>query len=301
MQEPFLTAAFFRESVTSSAALCKISFVNAATANQRKCVFCDTPLTKANSSREDTIPKWLQAELGIANAKVEPTLTAPTGEQLAQRIHPVDQLLTGGVCQTCNNGWMSDLEKAAKSVLGRLMRAEVPVAELKRADRRTVARWAAKTAYMIDLGGLESRVPVGHVKALYANDSPLPEGVYVFARQQPRTRPWYYAGAAWWKHGQLTSDAREQVEERSYKIALQFGDLILIVVFWPLQRWGIRVEANKLALVWPPTAVIKQYVHPEPQDVSECDAACRLFAITIGVVPHRGAEGYLGPAPSNSP
>ena len=46
------------------------------------CVFCGSPVTKSTASREDTVPKWLQAELGIATEKLEPTLTSPAGEQL---------------------------------------------------------------------------------------------------------------------------------------------------------------------------------------------------------------------------
>ena len=257
------------------------------------CVFCERPIATRTASREDTVPKWLQAELEIAEEKVEPTLTSPSGERVAQRIHPVSNLLTGGVCRACNNGWMSELESDVIGILRPLMRSERSLDSLRRAERCVLARWAVKTAYILDHGGLEPRVPREHLHHLYTHRRYLPDNVYVFARQQPGTRPWYYVSAAWWKHSDLTAEARRTVETTSYKLAIQFGDLILIVAFWPLKRWGYRAERKTLHLLWPPTAVPKEYDHPQAEDVSESDAACRRFVVTIGVVPHRGAEGFL--------
>src|SRR5947209_1164519 len=113
----------------------------------RTCVFCTTQITKATASREDTVPKWLQAELGIANAPVQPTLTTWAGEQLAQRLHPVDQLLTGGVCRECNNGWMSQLESEAIPVLKPLLTSARLISSLTRAERRVLSRWTQKSAF----------------------------------------------------------------------------------------------------------------------------------------------------------
>lgn len=251
-------------------------------------------MTKSNASKEDTVPKWLQAELGIASEIVEPTLTSPTGEQLNQRIHPVDQLLTGGVCRQCNNGWMSELECAAKRILRSLITSRRRLAELTRAERHVVSRWAAKTAYMLDVGGFETTVSREHISRLFTHAPHLPDNVYVFARQQPKTRNWSYITGAWWK-ARLTEEAQRLVRQKSYKIGIQFGDLILIVVYWPLASWGLRVEKDKLVKLWPHSSVIKQYVYPEQPDVSMSDAACQRYTTTIGVVPHRGAEGFVPP------
>lgn len=260
---------------------------------KKTCAFCDKAISKNTASREDTVPKWLQAELEIATDSVEPTLTSPTGELLAQRIHPVDQLLTGGICRTCNNGWMSELETEAQPIIRSLINSDRALDSLKRSERQVLGRWAVKTAYVLDLGGLEPRVPVEHVRALYENAPHLPEQAHVFARLHPKTRPWYYFSGAWWKHAELTANARETVQKHSYKIALQFGDLIVVVAFWPLRNWGFRTDRRELYLVWPPTAVVKEYQHPQPQEISESDAACRWYAITISVVPHRGAQGFV--------
>jgi hypothetical protein len=223
-------------------------------------------------------------------------LTTPTGAQLAQRAHPVDQLLTGGICQKCNNAWMSDLEGAAKPILVSLMRSERRIASLVREERRIVSRWTAKTAFMLDLGGLERRVPDRHLRALFTASPHVPAGLHVFAQCYARTRPWYYAAGAWWKHGGLTAEARRSVTVESYKIFLQFGDLVLCVVSWPLQNWGLRIEKNALVKLWPDTAVVKQYIHPQAQDDGTSEGLCQRHLATIGVVPRRNAEGYMGSA-----
>lgn len=262
-------------------------------ANQRRCVFCQAPITKRTASREDTVPKWLQTELGIANERIERTLTAPSGEQLQQRVHPVNQLLTGGVCRSCNNGWMSQLESTVIGLLRPLMTSTRTITSLTRAERQVLSRWAVKTAFMRDLGAFESRVSAAHVAELYTNAPHVPGGVYVFARQQARTRSWYYIETAWWKHAELEDDAAERVRRESYKMAFQFGDLIIFVVYWPLANWGIRVERGQLAKLWPPAAIVKQFEHPVPQDVTASEDACMRYVTTISVVPRHDAEGFV--------
>jgi len=116
----------------------------------------------------------------------------------------------------------------------------------------------------------------------------------VFARQQKATTPWYYIASGTWNHAALQPSALETVASESYKIALQFGDLILVVVHWPLQRWYLRVEKGELKKLWPETAVVKEYVHPEPQDISASDAACRRLVLSVSVVPRNDAEGRGG-------
>jgi hypothetical protein len=255
-------------------------------------VFCDAPLTKANASREDTVPQWLQQFLGIANENVQPTLTSPAGVELAKRLHPVDQLRTGGICTDCNNGWMSDLEVENQHTLQALMRSVRTVSSLTRAERRAFARWAIKTAFVLDLGGLESRVPLGQVRELFRNRPHTPEGIVVLARQQPPTLSWYFAENGRWKHAPLTQQATARVSAESYKICIQFADLIFLVAHWPLQSWGFRSEKLQLEKVWPPAMIVKEYVHPEPLDSSSSVNACLRYSDSLSVVPHRGAEGY---------
>jgi hypothetical protein len=257
---------------------------------RRLCLFCEADLAGAKS-REDTVPQWLQGELQIAADMIQPTLTSPQGVHLKQRTHPVDQLLTGGICRDCNNGWMSRLETQTQPILRAVMHSRRDIATLTRAERQTLSRWAVKTAFVLDAGGLEPRVPQEQSRQVYSNAPHLPPNIYVFARQQARTQAFYYFEDASWSHAALSESAAERVKTQSYKIALQFADLLLFVVSWPLVNWGIRVEKDQLMKLWPTTAVVKQYVHPQPMESTASDRACLRYATSISVVPKAGAEG----------
>lgn len=50
------------------------------------------------------------------------------------------------ICEACNNGWMSDLETAAKRLILALIRGALDLANLSDDERRTLAKWAGKTA-----------------------------------------------------------------------------------------------------------------------------------------------------------
>ena len=60
------------------------------------------------------------------------------------------------VCVPCNTRWMSQLENTAKPILQRMVRAKRVV--LDERSQRIVARWAGKTAMVMDrLGKGNSR------------------------------------------------------------------------------------------------------------------------------------------------
>ena len=59
-------------------------------------------------------------------------------------------------CSTCNNGWMSDLERATKPILVPLINGEA--SSLTAGDQVTIALWLAKTAMVYDLDS-EKRAP----------------------------------------------------------------------------------------------------------------------------------------------
>lgn len=187
---------------------------------------------------------------------------------------------------------MSRLETQAQAILRALIHSKRMLPSLTKAERHIVARWAIKTAFVLNTGSFEVRVAREQLRELYSNAPHLPHDVYVFARLQPPTQPWYYAMDARWRHGlPLTESAAARVTTNSYKIALQFGHLLLVVAYWPLANWGLRVEKGELAKLWPPTAVIKEYVHPQPMDSSTSEQACLRQVIGIQVVPKRRSEG----------
>ena len=57
-------------------------------------------------------------------------------------------MTVGVVCESCNNGWMSDLESGAKPYLETMLRGRGR--ELHEAGLRTLATWALKTSMMVE-------------------------------------------------------------------------------------------------------------------------------------------------------
>lgn len=260
----------------------------------KNCWFCGDVLgSPARRTREHVVPLWLQRELGIGEHVIEPTLTSvPSAEFLRGRKHTVSSLKTGGVCAVCNNGWMSDLETEVQPILLPLIRHERTVASLRRLERTIVSCWAVKTAYMVDVGGLESHVESSHLRDLPHR---ITRGVHVFARQQRFDQSWYYGSGASWSHPPLDPAAAMLVKRHSYKIALQFGPLMLVVVYWPIAGWNLRVEKGMLRKLWPHASSVVEYVHNAPMQSDTSEAAYLRFTFGISVSPTGRAEGRAYP------
>lgn len=80
------------------------------------------------------------------------------------------------VCATCNNEWMSDLEKRAKPLIGWMILGK-PI-RLSVDDQLAVATWGFKTFLMLNLLHRREGVPLSHYKWLYENGTP-PDSVRI--------------------------------------------------------------------------------------------------------------------------
>jgi hypothetical protein len=81
------------------------------------------------------------------------------------------------VCATCNNGWMNDLETAARPLLEPMIVGRGRA--LHRDGQRTIATWAMKTMLMFEFAYPEQLIPRELYEHLYAHREP-----------PPRTRAW---------------------------------------------------------------------------------------------------------------
>ena len=86
-------------------------------ANKRECVFCGN----TNLSKEHIFAQWLLKELNIFNNDVLMTHANIAGMPISNRKHAFSKLVNGLVCETCNNGWMSQLEGDCQNHIINLM------------------------------------------------------------------------------------------------------------------------------------------------------------------------------------
>ena len=105
----------------------------------RKCVFCGAA---SNLTREHVLPDWLT---GIGLDRDASTHQAgPLARRPRQWSSTPFRTTVKMVCAACNNGWLSELEGAAKPVLTPLIRGESR--RLPDDDQALIAEWTCKTA-----------------------------------------------------------------------------------------------------------------------------------------------------------
>lgn len=116
----------------------------------RCCAFCGgTPLTK-----EHGWPRWLESYL--PGLRLNQTVI---GDDYIPQTRGVRSSISGGevreICETCNSGWMSELENAAKPLVGPMAQGDSTF--LSRPHQEIVAAWIVKTCFIHTLVNPESK------------------------------------------------------------------------------------------------------------------------------------------------
>jgi len=208
-------------------------------------------------SDEHVIPDWLQRHLGVTSDIVTPTRVRSEDRRIIDvRQHTMGAFVAGTVCSTCNGGWMSRLEQEVKPVLVRLINAPQLLEALSNEERSTVARWALKTAAVLNRcstygtsdDGIGRRVPDPHMRTLAAGG--LPEDVLVVAAACKSIKDVDFLQYALWTTPANSTPLQQKHRDGSYKIALSFRDLILIVAFYPSSDYAYGINRNHYVPLW---------------------------------------------------
>jgi hypothetical protein len=220
------------------------------------CLFCKALLDSTNRSREHVIPAWLVEHLNVTNESITPNYrSSETGEILSIRRQTIDELLEGRVCATCNNGWMSSLEQTIQPLLIQLMATHRHVRDLDPEQHIQLARWACKTAWVLNSSSnFHQNVPQEHFRHVYCHEHELPPRVVVVAQHHSSTRQFSWLQCAAWPaeiSEDITKTGVEKLARGSYKIGLQFGDLMLLVAYWPYDGWYYSLQMNLHIPLWP--------------------------------------------------
>jgi hypothetical protein len=112
------------------------------------CLFCRQALTKSMATNEHVIAQWLLRQLRIGDRTIR-LAGWQRGKQPSLRSHSWSRLVISDVCVNCNSGWLSGLENEVKPFLPPLATGQRPVGSLTDGENLLLARWAAKTAFLI--------------------------------------------------------------------------------------------------------------------------------------------------------
>ena len=102
----------------------------------RSCLFCGNPAT----SREHVWPAWILRQLPDRPSR----LRLASGREVIYK----GDFKIKCVCSKCNTGWMSDLEGNTKFLIEPLLQGVSTRLDTK--DQKLVARWAMKTAIVLE-------------------------------------------------------------------------------------------------------------------------------------------------------
>lgn len=120
------------------------------------CLACGP--TSSPATREHVFAQWLLRELDSPSMSFYRRHGDGSTEPHRQPINLASFTLRR-ICEDCNNGWMGQLEEAAKPVIVPLMRGERQLGTLEEAERWTLARWVAKTA-IVDSYAIGAECPI---------------------------------------------------------------------------------------------------------------------------------------------
>jgi hypothetical protein len=202
---------------------------------------CDFCGHRSPRAKEHIWPDWLLRQFGIEKSTMANTHIAVAGGSVSKRVQSASSMLYGGVCNTCNNGWMSQLESEVKPILTELISSAGSKDALLGNEANVLALWAFKTAIVRNAGtNYRCIVPKEHYQYLY-KEKKIPPGVYVDLGLCP-SHSGLSALQSQTLLGFLLSEdagAVTQLQRHLYNITLAVGPLLLRTIYFPLRGYTV--------------------------------------------------------------
>jgi hypothetical protein len=224
----------------------------------RRCVFCPEPA----GSKEHALPDWLAKTMGVENEPSQPGLISATGGIEPQgNPRATGKLITIGVCENCNNGWMAELEKAVRPILAPLVRPGLATFDREALEPLAqnlplLTRWLMKTAVTLsmvaprgDLGSL----PDGAAEWAYHDAVPASSMLYVGWIQDAHFSKMLGRGFRILNGGVFHGN---QICETSFDFRLQLNHLGLRFVNAPDATWALTACRNSAGELCSPRILI---------------------------------------------
>jgi hypothetical protein len=218
------------------------------------CVFCGF---KGKLTAEHVLPKWMQTiGLHLEPLHHEAGPMNRTGRSLGVSV-PFTRTVTD-VCQTCNGGWMSALEKGVMDALAPLIRGEP--ASVPAHAQAIIATWIQKTALVgmlvnarIEREG-KRQVPADEYHLFFENrvsQTPLPSSQFWLGRYDGTMR----VGSIFAVPLVVAIDGHAPPElPQAYLMTIVVGRLLLQGIRFTSPWLGMDVRPGEpMSLIWPTT------------------------------------------------
>lgn len=166
----------------------------------------------------------------------------------AERELTYSGFLAGRVCKTCNNGWMSELEREVTPLIYQLIDGETNLVQITSKERKSLARWGFKTAAALSssTNAPQNYVCESHSKEFYSSGGiAIPENVGVFAAISEEAEFLWSFSPTWQvaTHGSIPHELLQFMQQKSYKVFIQLGHLMLAVCWWPSNTITYTLES----------------------------------------------------------
>jgi hypothetical protein len=193
------------------------------------CAFCGN----LGGNVEHIIAQWLIERM---EAHDYPVVVAHRKEDSlkSRPAHLLNTYTTKSVCDKCNSGWMSELEDWLQRNMGLLVEPTWPklapeVLEQALAEKEMLAKWALKTAVMMDSNAMMENIVSGKTAAeLYAGR--ISDNVVVeLAHIHERGVGGILSQGFWVRNGGRPPQWQEHKEKMAFKAVIQLNHLAVRV------------------------------------------------------------------------
>lgn len=259
----------------------------------KRCCFCGIKCTKSNRAKEHIIPDHIQKRYGLPKHEIKNSHSRIVKNDFAgghislyepERKMTFSGFLAGAVCEDCNNGWMSDLEKKVIPFIYELSDGELDVRNLSSQQRILLAKWAFKTVSVLSdsVTAPQNKVLNGHISDFYkCKDRSIPNGVAVFAEQSIEKDHLWSLCPTWAVSTDidLPKELLVELNKIAYKAFIQIESLMLVVCYWPFnhlhftkESWGGEQLTN-----------LQVYENPYSNCLNYFEKKSEAFIMSIGV------------------
>jgi hypothetical protein len=140
--------------------------------------------------------------------------------------------------------WMSDLEQGCQGILRDMTNSRRLPEQLSEKECLLVARWAAKTAFVLNSSANYTiKVSEQQLKQLRERSDDLPWGIVVVATTSSFFNSDWMQSTRWQlcAPDNLTKRIASLMDTRTYKVAIQFGHMVLVVVWHAIPGWWMML------------------------------------------------------------